>query len=136
MLEHIVGAQRRSTPPSNLTEVIHDVKSRWRMKLALRGAVRSVAVAVAVFFIAAYALEWARFSPSSIIVARVLLSAAVLGSVYYFFIRPLRRRVTDEQVALYLEEHEPSLQATLISAVEASGQGGGGESASAALVTI
>jgi hypothetical protein len=28
--------------------------------------------------------------------------------------------VTDEQVALYLEEHEPSLQATLLSAVEAS----------------
>jgi hypothetical protein len=134
MLEHIVGAQRRSTPPSNLTEVIRDVKSRWRMKLALRGAVRSVAVGVAVFFIAAYALEWARFSPSSIIAARVLLSAAVLGSVFYFLIRPLRRRVTDEQVALYLEEHEPSLQATLISAVEASGQGGGGESASAALV--
>ena len=133
MLEHIVGAQRRSTPPSNLTEVIRDVKSRWRMKLALRGAVRSVAVAVAVFFIAAYALEWARFSPSSIIAARVLLSAAVVGSVFYFLIRPLRRRVTDDQVALYLEEHEPSLQATLISAVEASGQGGG-ESRSAALV--
>ena len=79
---------------------------------------------MALFFVAAYALEWARFSPSSIIAARVLLSLAVLGSVYYFLIRPLRRRVTDEQVALYLEEHEPSLQATLISAVEASGQGG------------
>ena len=35
---------------------------------------------------------------------------------------PLRRKVTDEQVALYLEEHEPSLQATLLSAVEASQQ--------------
>ena len=32
--------------------------------------------------------------------------------------RPLLRRVTDEQVALYLEEHEPSLQAAIISAVE------------------
>ena len=49
MLEHIVGAQRRSTPPFQPTEVIRDVKSRWRMKLAARGAVRSVAVAVAVF---------------------------------------------------------------------------------------
>jgi hypothetical protein len=135
MLEHIVGAKRRSTPPSNLTEVIHDVRSRWRMKLALRGAVRSIGVAVALFFVAAYALEWARFSPSSIIAARVLLLAAVLGSVYYFLIRPLRRRVTDEQVALYLEEHEPSLQATLISAVEANGHGShANESASAALV--
>ena len=41
-----------------------------------------------------------------------------------FFVRPLMRRVTDEQVALYLEEHEPSLQAEIISAVEASRQPG------------
>ena len=31
------------------------------------------------------------------------------------------RRVTDEQVALYLEEHEPSLDAAIISAVENGG---------------
>ena len=132
MLEHIAGAERRSTPPSNLTDIIRDVRSRWRLKLALRGAVRSVGVAVALFFVAAYALEWARFSPSSIILARVGLAGAVLLSIYYFLIRPLRRRVTDDQVALYLEEHEPSLQASLISAVEASGRGG--DSVSAALV--
>ncbi len=132
MLEHITGAKRQSAPPSNLTEIIRDVRSRWRMKLALRGAVRSVGVAVALFFVAAYALEWARFSASSIILARVVLAAAVVGSIFYFLVRPLRRRVSDEQVALYLEEHEPSLQATLISAVEASGRGG--ESTSAALV--
>jgi len=119
MLEHIVGAKRRSTPPSNLTEIIQDVRSRWRMKLALRGAVRSVGVAVVLFLVAAYSLEWARFSAPSIIAARILLGAAVLLSIFYFLIRPLRRRVTDEQVALYLEEHELSLQATLISAVEA-----------------
>ena len=132
MLEHIVGAKRRSTPPSDLTAVVRDVRSRWRMKLALRGVVRSVAVAVALFLVAAYALEWARFSASSIIAARVLLAAAVLLSIFCFLVRPLRRRVTDEQVALYLEEHEPSLQAMLISAVVASGQGA--QSASAALV--
>ena len=33
--------------------------------------------------------------------------------------RPLARRVTDQQVALYLEEHEPSLQELLVSAVDA-----------------
>ena len=31
----------------------------------------------------------------------------------------LRRRVTDMQVALYIEEHEPSLQAAILSAVDA-----------------
>ena len=51
MLDHIVGAQRRSTPPSTLTEIIQDVRSRWRIKLALRGVVRSVGVAVALFFV-------------------------------------------------------------------------------------
>ena len=35
----------------------------------------------------------------------------------------MERAVTDEQVALYLEEREPSLQASLISAVEASREG-------------
>ena len=42
MLDHIVGAQRRSTPPSTLTEIIQDVRSRWRIKLALRGEVPGV----------------------------------------------------------------------------------------------
>jgi hypothetical protein len=38
--------------------------------------------------------------------------------VALWFIRPLRKRVSDEQVALYVEEHEPSLQAALLSAVD------------------
>ena len=134
MLEHTVGAQRRSTPPSNLTEIIRDVTSRWRMKLALRGAVRSVGVAVAAVLrgrvrLGVGAVQPRRRSSPPGCCWRPRFSA----SVYYFLVRPLRRRVTDEQVALYLEEHEPSLQATLVSAVEASGQGGS-ESASAALV--
>ena len=38
----------------------------------------------------------------------------------WFFARPLSRKVTDEQVALYLEEHEPTLDSTILSAMEAS----------------
>ena len=105
---------------SGLTRIISDVRKRWRLKLVLRGVVRSILIAIALFFAAAYGLEWARFSPASILAARVLLAVAVVGTFYYFLIRPLRRQVTDEQVALYLEECEPSLQATLVSAVESS----------------
>ena len=67
MLDHAEGAPKGSTPPSTLADVIREVRSRWRLKLALRGAVRSSAVAVVLFFAAAYALEWARFSATSII---------------------------------------------------------------------
>src|SRR6185503_9142572 len=129
MLEYTEYLRRRSTPPTSLHQIIREVRARWRMKLALRGAAWAAGVSVALFLVAAYAMEWARFSPVSIIGARVLLAAAILASIYYFLVRPLRRQVTDEQVALYLEEHEPSLQATLVSAVEASREGADPESA-------
>ncbi len=101
------------------------------MKLALRGAVRVLALCVSMLVFAAYALEWARFSGEAIVTLRILAGLAVGAAVAYFLLRPLLRRVTDEQVALYLEEREPSLQALVVSAVEANRSG---RAASAALV--
>ena len=132
MLEYTEYLRRRSTPSPDLTQIISELRSRWRLKLALRGVAWSVGVAVVIFLVAAYGMEWARFNAFSIIAARLLMASAVIASVFYFLVRPIRRRVTDEQVALYLEEHEPSLQARLVSAVESSQQGT--KSASAALV--
>src|SRR5688572_15052000 len=120
MLDYL---RRRSTPPTNLMEIIAEVRSRWRAKLVLRGAVRVAAVALALFLASAYALEWAKFSAASIIAARVLMMAALAASFFFFLFKPLRRQVSDEQVALYLEEHEPTLQATLLSAIDASRRG-------------
>src|SRR6185436_18423539 len=107
-----------SAPPTDLMQIIGEVRSRWRLKLALRGTVTAFAVVVALVLVTAYAMEWARFSPTSIIAARILLAVGIIASVGYFLVSPLRRRVSDDQVALYLEENEPSLQATLVSAVE------------------
>jgi hypothetical protein len=115
--------------PTDLIGVIAEVRRRWRFKLALRGIVRVLAILLAFFLVAATLMQWDRFSPVSIVLARVSLVLTVLAAVYWFLIRPLRQRVTDEQVALYLEEHEPSLQATLLSAVESSRAGNPSESA-------
>src|SRR5687767_4982438 len=109
---------------SDLIGVIRQVRRRWRMKLALRGAAIVAALSVLVFLAAALGLESSRFAPGAIAAFRILLPVAMLVLVAVFFVRPLLRRVTDEQVALYLEEHEPSLQAEIISAVEASRQPG------------
>jgi len=43
--------------------------------------------------------------------------------VLLWFVRPLRRRVNDMQVALYVEEYDPSLQAAILSAVESAAAG-------------
>ena len=116
--------RNESPAESDLIEIIRQVQRRWRIKLALRGAATVAALMVAVFLAAALGLESSRFAPSAIVTFRVLLPLALLVLIGLFFVRPLMQRVTDEQVALYLEEHEPSLQAEIISAVEASRQPG------------
>src|SRR6187549_3289743 len=116
--------RNESPAESDLIEIIRQVQRRWRMKLALRGAATVAALMVAVFLAAAMGLESSRFAPGAILTFRILLPIALLALIGLFFVRPLMRRVTDEQVALYLEEHEPSLQAEIISAVEASRQPG------------
>src|SRR5918911_2389140 len=112
-----------STPPSDLLGIIRYVRARWRARLAVKGAVRAVVVNVGVFFALAYLMQWSRFTPASILFARLVLAASIAGSFYFFLVKPLRRRVSDDQVALYLEEKEPSLQTMLISAVESSREG-------------
>ena len=109
---------------SDLVAIIHQVRRRWRLKLALRGvvliaALLALALALVALIAAAFGLESSRFSPGSIVTFRVLLGIGFAAIVAVFFVLPLLRRVTDQQVALYLEEHEPSLHAELISAVEA-----------------
>ena len=116
--------RNESPVESDLIDIIRQVQRRWRMKLALRGAATVAALMVAVFLAAAFGLESSRFAPGAILTFRVVLPIALLVLIGLFFVRPLMRRVTDEQVALYLEEHEPSLQAEIISAVEASRQPG------------
>ena len=104
---------------ADLVSVIHDVRRRWRMKLALRGAALAAACFALVLIVSALVLQWMRFTAESIFGFRILLAAVVALLAYVFFVRPLMRRVSDEQVAMYLEEHEPSLEAAIISAVEA-----------------
>ncbi len=105
-------------PRLALIDVIRQVRSRWRRKLALRGAVGFLAAAALALIASAYILEALRFSPASILAFRIVLLLAAAAFAGWFLVRPLLRRVTDGQVALYLEEHEPTLEATIITAME------------------
>src|SRR5436190_19712445 len=107
---------------AELLNVVLQLRRRWRMKLALRGALAVAALGLLLFLLSARALEAARFTPQSIVTFRIVLVAGFAGLIAYLLARPLLRRVRDEQVAMYLEEHEPSLQATIISALEATRQ--------------
>jgi hypothetical protein len=104
--------------PSELVGIIHDVRKRWRMKLALRGAAIAAGCVAVALVGSAVTLQWMRFTPESILLFRIVMATVVAVLAYFCVVRPLLRSVSDEQVALYLEEHEPSLEAAIISAVE------------------
>ncbi len=106
-----------------LLAVIHRVRRRWRLRLVLRGIAITAATALVAFLVSTFLLEQLRFTPTAVLVFRVGSYAAVLGTGFWYLVRPLLRRVTDEQVALYLEEHEPALGGQVSSAVEFGGQG-------------
>ena len=126
---------RRSEQPNDLVGVIQQVRRRWKYKLLLRGAVGLLALGFIAFVLSAWGLEAWRFSAGSIITFRIILPLIILGLLGWFIVRPMLRRASDDQVALYLEEHEPSLQAEIISAIEATRLAGSDASPhSAALV--
>ena len=107
-----------SATRTRLMDVISAVRRRWRMKVLLRGMLIASAAGLLLFVASAYGLERMNFSEGSVIAFRIICVAVMVALIIRFLILPVRRRVTDEQVALYLEEHEPSLQNTLISALD------------------
>src|SRR6186997_141371 len=123
MTQQDLGRSQEPGGRSDLIAVIHDVRKRWRMKLALRGAAFAALCLAASLVISAMVLQWLRFTPESIFGFRVALAVVAALAGYAFVARPLMRRVTDEQVAMYLEEHEPSLEVAIISAIEAEQSG-------------
>src|SRR5260221_11444266 len=114
MAEILSGARHRE----ELLKVIREVRSRWRMKLLLRGGIVIVGGGLLALVLASYGLQVLKFSASSVAGLRVATLGLFAVMVAVWFVRPLRRRVTDMQVALYVEEHDPSLQAAILSAVE------------------
>ena len=104
---------------AQLLEVVRQVRRRWRIKLALRGAVGFLLAGLVAIIAIAYTLEALKFTPAAIFSFRIVTALVFVAAGAWFFARPLSRKVTDEQVALYLEEHEPTLDSTILSAMEA-----------------
>ncbi len=112
----------KRTRGDELLKVIRSVRRRWRLRVALRGIAIVLGAGTLVFLISAYGLDRLRFDPGAVIAFRVFAYLALGILVLRFLVLPLWRSVPDERVALYLEEHEPSLEARVLSAVEFSGQ--------------
>ncbi|MEJ2539417.1 MAG: hypothetical protein P8188_05525 [Gemmatimonadota bacterium] len=110
---------RQDGARERLDDLIRRVRRRWRARLLLRGGSIVLAAGLAAVALSVWGLEATRFSPGAVLAFRVLTWGGVALLFGWFVLRPLLRRVSDEQVALYLEEHEPTLRASVLGAVEA-----------------
>lgn len=102
---------------ADLLSVIRAVRRRWRLRLVLRGLAIALAGGFVAFLLATWGADRLRFAPTPLLVFRILAWGTFVWLAYRFLVRPLARRVSDEQVALYLEEHEPTLDGEVLSAV-------------------
>jgi len=107
-----------SSAHETLLGVIRRVRARWRLKLALRGAAIVLGALVVAVLVGAYVMQTARFAPGAITGVRIAAYVVLVVLLIQYVLRPLLRRASDEHIALYLEEHEPSLDAAVLSAVE------------------
>ncbi|MDQ3698058.1 MAG: hypothetical protein M3373_08555, partial [Gemmatimonadota bacterium] len=101
--------------------VLRGVRGRWRLRVALRGTAIVAAAGLLALFAATVGMEWFRFTAEAITAFRLATYVVIAGLVAWFLARPLARRVSDERMALYLEEHEPALDAAVTTAVEYDG---------------
>src|SRR6185369_10555872 len=108
-----------------LVTAIQQVRKRWRTKLLLRGGIVVLGGFLLALLVASWGLQAYKFSPASVIGFRIAIFTVFFALVGFFFLRPLRQRVTDLQVALFVEESEPKLQAAILAAVDAGGLGEG-----------
>src|SRR5512146_1351785 len=107
-----------SSDQSQLLGSVRGVRSRYRAKRALRGAAITVAGGWAIAAAAAYAMSAWHYSDAVVLTARIVTVVAVIALAVWFIVRPLLPKLADQQVALYLEEHERSLKAAVVTAVE------------------
>ena len=105
-----------------LVEVIRQIRNRWRLKLALRGIVVVVGGSLLALLLSASGLEALRFSAAAIIGFRIIVVGVFAALAAAWLWRPLKRQVSDQQVALYLEEQDSSLESAILSAVHATSE--------------
>ena len=107
-----------STGYTQLLRVIRYVRNRWRLRNALKGVAFLLLFGLMAFAISAYGMEYFRYSAWSVRMFRIFTYVALVGLALRFVVRPLSKRVTNEQVALYMEEHDPTLKESISSAVD------------------
>src|SRR5215813_2904329 len=105
-----------------LSGIISAVRKRRNLLTVLRGLSITIVVTAAMLVIAGLAAYRFRFSAAAIVSLRILAVLSVIAAVYVALVRPLRRLVSDAQLARLVEEKHPGIDDRFVTALEFSGE--------------
>ena len=118
---------------NDLSSVISAVRRRRLWVLVLRGVAVSVGVGAVILVLTGLAAYRYRYSDTSLIVLRAAAFVGFLATLYFALLRPLLKRISDVQLARWIEERHPDLSDRFVTTVEFT-SGGNRRPASGAIV--
>jgi len=105
-----------------LGQALRQVRARYTLRMLFRGLAIVASGTLLGIVISAYSLDAFRYSRNALWAVTAILYVWIAFLVLRFVILPLgrsRKQASDAAIARYIEEHEPSLDAALRSAVDA-----------------
>ena len=102
----------------SLRERIRMVRRRWRTQILIKGVSLFLASSISLLVLSVWGADLFGFKPGALWAMRLLTGGAVVFVAVRFLYLPLRRRVSDVQVAQYVEERYPKLEDRLVTAME------------------
>ena len=104
-----------------ITDLVRTVRRRYRRRAILQGG--AVTVLVLLLCLTVLLIVYTAWSsnPVLLVTGSIVSAALVIWTGVHFVLRPGMRTLSDEQIALYVEEKIPGLEDRLNSAVEAGG---------------
>ncbi len=103
---------------SSLLSRVRQVRRKWRLQMAVKGLSLFLTFAIALLLFGVWGADLFGFRPTAVWAFRALTVAAMLLVVARFLYFPVRRRISDLQIAQFIEERYPQLEDRLVSAVE------------------
>lgn len=104
-----------------LLDLIRTARRHWRLRLVLRGLAILAVCALAAVLVATWGMDRFRFTPGAVRFFQAAAWLSIAATAWWSLGGVIRRRTSDAQVALYMEEHEPALQGRLLTAVACTG---------------
>ena len=105
-------------PYESLLVRVRQVRKRWRSQVLVKGISLFLVSAIALLILGVWGADLLGFKPAAVWAMRLLTGATVVFGAWYFLYVPLRSRISNVQIAQYIEENYTQLEDRLVTAVE------------------